>query len=131
MIVPRRTPPISRRPKNTTVTLPVSSASVHSSAGLPPHGWTRNARTRPATVDRSRDARSAIRVRPLGRSFAETLVAAGPVLTGFDTPGPMVGTGAGTGSPPDRLRPRWYGTIVTLQCGVSPSAATIEFDDRS
>ena len=63
-----------------------------------------------------------------GRSLDDTLLAAGPVLAGLNGVGvdvlaaplwwaPVPSTG--------RPRPRWYGTIVTLQCGGSLSAATM------
>ena len=72
--VPVRTPPTERRPKNTTVMLPVSSASVHSRLGVPLHGCTRTERTRPATVVARRGPTSCcMGVRSVGSAAVSTL----------------------------------------------------------
>ena len=130
MMVPRRTPPMSRRPKNTTAMRPVSSARVHSRAGLPPHG-SRGRHNAPGhggspagceigdagPVGRQILCRPVRRCRPgLGRLNS---AGHGGSTRGRCRLGGRPGTAEVVGH--DRA----------LQCGVPPSAATIEFKERS
>ncbi len=48
-LTPGSMPATARRPRNTMVSAPVESTSVHSKVGTPAQDWTRTVRTRPAT----------------------------------------------------------------------------------
>ena len=132
-IVPGMMPPIWRRPRNTSVSSPLASRSVASSVGVRPHGCTRTATILPLTATRSCEGAASIASDPatgaIVGSWVDSRAVAGPIRS-------CARAAARTsprGRPNASARPtcRWYGTIVTLQCGRSASASAIEPAVRS
>src|SRR5207302_6885885 len=106
----------------------------HSRLGEPALGCTRTENTLPATVTRCRYAASPGRTAPGGMSGSDPT---SPLALGDRClplppfpPFPPLPFRGSTAPVNDRLRPRWYGTNVTLAWGRSAMASAMRFDVR-